>query len=153
MDELELLFVSLGIFVLVFFAIGFLLFILSALGLMGIAKQNNISNRWMAWIPVFNVYLFGNVAYGKKYGWLLIILLFVTGLNGQEFNGELISFPPFIYFVLSASTLLFVLAALYKLYSKMSDKAILMFIFTILSLGLLSPIFLFAIRKNGVISY
>lgn len=40
--------------------------------------------------------------------------------------------------------------SLYKIYSKVSDKAVLMTVFTVLSLGLLTPIFLFSIRNNEV---
>ncbi len=41
----------------------------------------------MAWIPIFNLYLIGKLAFNKLVGWILIITLFLTGEFSTTING------------------------------------------------------------------
>ncbi|MEE3333146.1 MAG: hypothetical protein VZR54_02600 [Ruminococcus sp.] len=53
--------IGLIIFLLFVIAIGIVLYIFGSLGLYKIAKNRNIPNPWMAWIPVANSYLLGKI--------------------------------------------------------------------------------------------
>ncbi len=106
-------------------------YVLLNIGLMGIAEQTDTGNGWMAWVPFLSLYLFGKIALNSATGWLLLVLSLLS-------RNKLASLAFLIVFLVS----------LYKIYQKMSTKAVVMMIFSILSFGLLVPVFLFAIRKN-----
>ena len=127
------------------------LYILKAIGLMKIADKLGTPNSWLAFIPVANMYLLGKMAFKEAWlTWTLVIL-------------DIINFAsPFAKPFWTGNTLIIVTAtsifsiillilnyiALYKIYSKISDKAVVMLIFTVLTAGFIAPIFLFAIRNN-----
>lgn len=148
---IEILFVIL-IILAVFFLI---LHIFSAIGLMGLCKQTQLKNKILAWVPLLNVYLVGKIGINKMAGMLMIILLFVGG-GAVEVNGKSIltylMLPPFFSVIAGIAFFILYHVALYKLYYRFSDKAVIMIILTILSMDLLAPIFLFAIRRNPDLS-
>ena len=131
------------------------LYILGAIGLMVIAEKFDEKRGWMAWVPIVNIYLIGKLAYHSGLGWILIGLTFLGGsssttVNGEEVTTTLLPQPLFSIVQIALAVIMFL--SLHKIYSKLSDKAVIMTVFTILSFGLLAPIFLFAIRKNQLIS-
>jgi len=108
----------------------------------------------MAWLPVFNMYLLGKIAISKLFGWCLVLAIFLsstytTTINGVVSQGSILPDP--FSKIASYVFALLVLVSLYKIYSKLSSKAVIMTLFTVLTCGLLAPIFLFAIRNNQVI--
>jgi hypothetical protein len=115
-----------------------ILYILGSIGLMKIADKLGEKKSWIAWVPVLNLYLIGKLGFSNVVGWLMIALGILSG--NRDTNNSIFSFALSILTAIS----------LYKIYSKVSDKAVLMTVFTVLSLGLLTPIFLFSIRNNEV---
>jgi hypothetical protein len=115
-----------------------ILYILGSIGLMKIADKMGEEKSWIAWVPVLNLYLIGKLGFSNVVGWLMIALGILSG--NRDTNNSIFSFALSILTAIS----------LYKIYSKVSDKAVLMTVFTVLSLGLLTPIFLFSIRNNEV---
>lgn len=156
MTNMEALLGIFAAFILVFAAIGFVFYIFLAVGLMGIAKQTGTSGGWMAWLPIFNIYLIGKLGINKVFGWALVVLLFLGGTGNVEVNGETVAtgslLPAPFNTIASLIMGVLLILSLHKIYKRVSDKAVVMTIFSILSFGLLVPIFLFAIRKNPVIA-
>jgi len=84
------------------------------------------------------------------------ILLILCASSTSTVNGVVVSsgsilpepFSSIGSFVLA----ILALSSIYRIYSKVSEKAVVMMVFTVLTCGLLAPIFLFAIRNNEVIA-
>ncbi len=85
-------------------------YIVNGLFLMGIAKEHNIENPWMAWVPVLNSYYFGKVAgsitndnnYVKNY--LIsfiayIVLVTITGATESAILGLLMGIAAIAFIV------------------------------------------------------
>lgn len=135
------------------------LYVFESLGLMHLAKRNNIKNSWIAFIPVANVYIYGKLAFedNVKTGVLLGFKVLSTfSLVGNFFRtiNSVNNYTTFTHVndtMLSVFSFLYVIYlfyATYLIFKKYSDKAILMLVFSILSCGFLVPIFIFAIRNN-----
>lgn len=141
-------------FMLLIFVILFTLYIFGSIGLMAIAKKLNITGGWMAWLPIFNFYLLGKVAFNKGAGWFLAISGLLSGNYNLTVNDEQVASSPILpaplNSFLSLAFVVFLFTSLYKVYNKFSDKAGIMTVTSVLTFGLLSPIYLFAIRNNDV---
>ena len=66
MNESGAVFVGLGLFLLVFYvailAVAVVMYIVGAKGMYTIAKRRNISNPWLAWVPVGSAWLLGSIS-------------------------------------------------------------------------------------------
>lgn len=144
-------------------------YVFFAIALYSMAKRRGLYKPWLAWVPIFNVYLLGDIADDicrrqgeeKNYrkilvgvpimGTSIVVILLFTDFC-------LITPPAVFYFFMSAAIMalgiygvvasVFRIIALYKIYEDYApDKKVL---FTVLSIffGFLSDIFLFAIRNN-----
>ena len=140
-------------FMLVFAIFIIVLYILSGIGLMGITNKLGQRGSWMAWVPIFNFYLMGKLAFTKIIGWITVALVFFSSSYSSTINGETTTgtilpapFDTIAGYILAA----LLLTSIYKIYNKVSEKAVVMMLFTVLSFGLLTPVFLFAIRNNDV---
>ena len=145
-------------FIMFIFIVVIVLYVLGGIGLMRIADKQNIKGVWMAWIPFFNLRLIGKLAVENKFAqWLLLVLALLGAeftssviVNGVTTTKNVIALPSPIREIFVFSALIVGIVYLYKIYNKLSDKAVIMIVFTILTCGLLAPIFLFAIRNNEV---
>jgi hypothetical protein len=152
----ELLIGMLMGFLLFFLLIGLILYILNGIGLMGIAKNMGIKNGWIAWVPIVNFALIGKIAFNNIIVQIALPALVILGgsyeatVNGETVMKGAILPSPLNDAANFAFVVLF-LVCIYKIYKKLSNKAVIMLIFSILTFGLLIPIFLFAIRNNPVI--
>lgn len=129
------------------------LYLFQSIGLMKIADKLGSSNSWLAFIPVANMYLLGKTVFEEA--WLTWTLVIVDIINYAFPFTNLLLPSNSIDFALLTSIIRIILlilscVAFYKLYSKVSDKAVIMIIFTVLTAGLIAPIFLFAIRNNPI---
>lgn len=146
-------------------------YILSCMGLMKIADKNGIRYSYLAWIPIVNLFLFGKLGFKSTvtaiiffilsliypYSFFLSICTIVVGpssnipaLNATYYTNST-NVNNALLFIMSIIAIIFIimyLIALYRIYKKMSTKAVMMFICSLLTSGLLIPIFLFAIRNN-----
>ena len=137
---------------------GLIFYILQSIGLMKLAKRNNIKHSWLAFIPVANTYIYGKVAFEDKIKTFTLLglkIVSTASLNALlntvlfyfNFNTTAITnntMTPIISF----AYMIFLFYASYQIFKKYSDKAVIMLVFSVLSCGLLTPIFLFAIRNN-----
>ena len=138
---------------------GLIFYILQSIGLMKLAKRNNIKHSWLAFIPVANTYIHGKVAFEDKIKTftLLSIKIISTIISSSYYLNLVLSYVNFhtvytsnntIANVFSWTYIIFLFYASYQIFKKYSDKAVIMLVFSVLSCGLLTPIFLFAIRNN-----
>jgi hypothetical protein len=143
-QALELL-VGYGIvFFIVVFVFGLVGHLLMGFAYLSMTKQLGISNGWLAFIPFANVYIQGEVVSEKlnnKGGLTFLLAMIATLILGAI---------PIIGIVISIAFAVLAFMILYWTYNKFSEKALLMIIFSILSGGILTPIFLFTIRNNSV---
>lgn len=133
--------------------ITFAIYVLSNIGLLKLTQRNNISHSWLAFIPIANTYIFGKIAFEDKVKTFILlgmrIFSSIVSFLGIYYNTgyttnkiiSMLSWFSYIY-------LIFLFYAFYKIFKKYSDKAVIMLVFSVLSCGLLTPIFLFAIRNN-----
>lgn len=128
-----------------------ILYILFALGLSNIA-YNEGYNSILAWIPIANIYLLAKVGFNdSKVKWGVLGMIFISGTVTTNVNGEQTVhtiLPNPINTIISIALAIFLLVALYNIYDKKSDHAIIMTVLTVLSGGILAPIFLYAIRNR-----
>lgn len=120
---------------------------LQSYGVMKIAQRHNIQHSWLAWIPVVNAYIYGKIAFKSTLKAAGLLALKVAPLTNIVF---LILDRNASTNVLSLIYTIFLFYATYKIYKQMSDRAVIMLIFSVLSGGTLIPIFLFAIRNNPI---
>jgi hypothetical protein len=127
------------------------LYVLEAVGVMRIAQKCEIKHSWLALVPVVGLYTMGRVAFeNKAKAYLLLVAnvvpAFVTLLTlwyPTDLNATLLLCK------IGVRILSFLVS--YKIYKKMSNQATLMLILSVLSGGLLTSIFIFAIRNNVVL--
>jgi len=121
-------------------------YLLLALGLFKMAKKRNIENAWIAFIPVFQVYIIGKLIEPLKLGKTEIPQISVilgAGAVAVIFLGWL----PLIGQLISLAFFALLLVSLYKLYEAYSPQNAVLF--TVLSIipGL-APILVFVIRNK-----
>jgi len=139
--ELELL-AFFATFLLLFLAVFIVVYVFLAIGLMKMAKRENIENPWLAWIPIAQSYILGKLVshkQGENSGWIVLGLTILSSFA---------SIIPIIGWIIPIGVGIYMFVLFHWIYEKYSNKAALMTIFTVLSAGSLSAIFIFAIRNN-----
>lgn len=114
-DALFAFLIGLGAFLFVLGIITFIFYCFLAVGLMTMAKRRGIENAWLAWIPIANYYilgqLIGTIDFGdKKIDNAPMVLL--VGSIGVI----VLSYMPVIGTLASLVFLVLTVASLYKLY-------------------------------------
>ncbi len=160
----------LAIIMAIILAIAVLMYVFTGIGLSKIAKKLGEENSWLAWIPVANSYLVGKLGCNVKTGIFLAVASPVSGIISgimnimiqnqpvDLLNNDVIAIAFWMVIIalsllsiaLSITMLVFYLIAVYHIYEKFSKEAVIMTVFTALSAGILSPVFLFAIRNHEV---
>lgn len=129
------------------------LYLFQSIGLMKITDKLGTPNSWLAFIPIANIYLLGKTVFEEAWlTWALVILdimNYVFPFTNLLLPSNSIDFAT-VTSIIRLMLLILSCVAFYKLYSKVSDKAVVMLIFTVLTAGLIAPIFLFAIRNNPI---
>lgn len=158
-DSIRQVSLILGCIVIICLIIGLTSYILQSIGLMKLAKRNNIKYSWLAFIPVANTYIYGKVAFEDKIKTFILlgIKIISTIILSSYYSNLVLSYvnsntaytsDNTITNVFSWIYVIFLFYASYQIFKKYSDKAVIMLVFSVLSCGFLTPIFLFAIRNN-----
>lgn len=125
------------------------LYVFESFGLMKLNKNLGYKHSWTAWIPIYNKYLLGKIAVKPWAGvtlsllWLIKTVLFILGYIFAGINSLLI-----LTIILVIVTFIVEMIIVSKLYTKYSKYNEVLTVFTAVTLGLLEPIFIFAIRNN-----
>lgn len=147
----------LGFAAVIFLLVAITFYILQSIGFMKLAKRNDIKHSWLAFVPFANAYICGKVAFEDKVKTftLLVLKIVSTIISLSYYSNLVLSYINNNTANISSNTnifslayIIFLLYASYQIFKKYSEKALIMLVFSILSCGLLIPIFLFAIRNN-----
>ncbi|WP_102349078.1 hypothetical protein [Bacillus sp. Marseille-P3661] len=122
-------------------------YILSAVGLYNMAKRAQINNEWLAFVPIGNSYIIGELIdnklqwfpFGSSGGVKLLIVTVGT---------IIINFIPILGTIIAFLIGIFWFVVFHWLYQKYSDSAVLLTIITVLTGGLAACIFIFALRNK-----
>ncbi len=142
-------FAALGALMGLFVLIGIALYVLSALGLFTMAKRRNIENAWLAWIPVAQLYILGEIIGPVKLGDFDVSkpgLYLLVGILGLWVLAQI----PKIGFLFSLAITVVSIGALYYLFKRYTTEntPVLFTILSVITCGFLAPIFVFVIRNN-----
>lgn len=137
------------LFILFFvFSVNFVFYFLKCYGLYVMAKNQKHPRVWMAWFPIIDIWLMGeligpcNLFYKykvKNIGELLVI----SNIIGIILSAAVCSLIPVVLAFLVFLSLTF----LYYFYKRFSDDYVLFFIISIV-LPFMCPIFIFILRNN-----
>lgn len=137
--------VFLGFFF-VFAVIGLVMYIVQAIGLYKIAKNQGVKNEWLAWIPIANLFLMAmlvendvNESLRGKYT-LTYGIVYVVGLIGGMAFAPLAVLPTIMTYY-----------AFYHIARKHSNNEVAHIIIAIVTLGISIPIQLFRFRNRDAV--
>ncbi|WP_017755415.1 hypothetical protein [Calidifontibacillus oryziterrae] len=131
----------------IFLLLFIVVYILSSFGLYTMAKRAEIKNEWLAFVPIGNAYILGEliddkldwITFGKSGGIkLLIIAIGSIVLNVIPILGTLFSFLVGI----------FGFVVLHWLFTKYSENAVLMTVINIITAGIAGAFIIFALRNK-----
>lgn len=142
--------VGLLAFAAILIPIAIVLYILGSLGRMKIAEREKEPSPWIAWIPFASSYLVCKLAFrNKNLALAYAIVPGVLSIFSRIFKDSDVAMVFSILIgIVSFAIWIMGFAIAYKIYARYSQNAVGMLIGTILTLGLLEPIFMFAIRNN-----
>lgn len=161
----------LGFILFMFFGIIFVLlafYVLKSKGLSTMAELQGLDKPWLAWIPIVNFYLIGELVSdtkdgtkGKKYVTLIAIsfifylvmsiIIDVTLSGYSPIEDSAIPLPELTFFILS--TLFYAVISLtiyYKLLRKYTTHAKLLLVLSIFLSSIVTDIAFYVIRKNPI---
>ena len=135
------------------FGFGFISYAFNSYGLYGMAKREN-ENTIMPWIPYINKYTLGRIAFKSNVHAAIMVTLAVINviISMAIFfvarNLKLLYFLIILGFIISIILSVYCFVAHYRIYKKYSKSTVIMTVLDVLSLGLLGPFFIFAIKDN-----
>lgn len=138
-------------------AIGIILYLLYSYVFQSIASMCMLKNigyayPFTAWIPFYHKYLLGKIANKQILGAISGVLSFISICLCVHFYIHL-DFDSVLFSILTISfmtTLIIETIIAHQIYKTHTKYADIFTIFTILSFGILKPIFLFSIRNMGI---
>ena len=140
---------ALAVFIIILFAILVVFcYVFSSIGLMNLAKKKNVSNAWLAFIPVGRSYIIGKLGhevYNKENKNATTFMWVTLGLGAASFvlgngNGDL-------HTLVEYALLFFESWAFYNMFKALNPKnAIVYTVFTVLTGTLLGGIFLYFMK-------
>lgn len=155
MDNLNTLFLIGGLTSLLIFVIAVGLYILFALGLYGLAKNERTGNEWFAFIPILQFYIIGKILKEIKISTykipMLELVLPLTPI-AVMIAGNILSVVPILgnllQLLLNLAYAVFSIIVLYNFYKRYrGDKAVIMVVLSVL-LFFMGPIYIFNLRKS-----
>ncbi len=112
------LMVIFGIFLLSALIITFIVYVCKGILLYRLCKENDIKQKWLAWIPVGNDYLmlkFGEIS--TKFIWVFVAELLCSLIANFDAIGDMWIFEV-VYFIVSVLECIFTIQALKKITKK-----------------------------------
>lgn len=123
------------------FLIGIVAYVLTSIALMNMARNAGINHAWLSWIPVGNIWIFGELLSDKLGGkgglkYLLATLIYIVT-----------SFIPVLNVITAIAYLIFAVLLTYWIFEKYSYRPILHTVLSII-IPFYYPIVLMVIRNN-----
>ncbi|HWO95992.1 MAG TPA: hypothetical protein VNM45_06615 [Bacillus sp. (in: firmicutes)] len=134
---------TLGVFSLFIVIIGLIIYVLSSYSVMKLAQNAGIENGWFAFIPILNIYLYGELISAKLggNGGVKLLIAYAVGI--------ILNLIPIINIVASIALFVFGICITYWLFQRFTDKAVLYTVLSFLTGGIAYAICLYMIRKNS----
>lgn len=123
-------------------------YVFESIAIMKFRKKLNLKNNSRSFIPFYNKYLLGKLTNNKILGAVLALVSILTIITFVLwfFVGKSFAFEWFVLSLIGGFILNIIVASnIYKLYSKYN---VVFTILTIITLGVLRPVFLFALRDS-----
>ena len=139
--------IVIGIFILIIIKLA--LYVFESFGLMKINKNLGLKYNWAAWIPIYNKFLLGKIAVKPLAGIILSILWLIKTIL-CIFTYFFITTYYLVILTVCIVIITFIIEMIIvsKLYEKYSKKNEVLTVLSIVTLGLLEPIFIFALRNK-----
>lgn len=134
-------------FFLIFLVIGIVLYVLGSIGLYTMAKNKNIENPWIAWIPIIQVYILGRIIRTLKIGEFEIPQVELV-LPAIAIGGTIFSPIPMIGGLIGLAAFVINIFALHKLYTIYRPDEAVLFVILSVVLPFMGPIFIFIMRND-----
>ena len=141
----------LGTFFLLILFIALVSYVLAAIGLYTMAKNRNIENAWIAWIPVVQLYIMGRLIETLQIGSIDIPQPELV-LPGLAIVGSGLNRVPLIGGLIGIVSLVVNLFALHKLYSIYRPDQATIYLVVSIILPFMGPVFLFLMRNDEPVS-
>ena len=144
---LPLLFAIIGGFALLLLVIAIGLYVLLAIGLYTLAKNENIEYPWFAFIPILQLYIIGKILKEIKIGNFTIPNLEIV-LPVIPIAIGFLNLIPILRSILSLAYFIFNIIVTYQFFKRYKgDQAVVFTVLSAISFFLLYPIFVFTIRN------
>lgn len=138
----------------ILFTVGVISYAFNSIGLDKIARREEKPPFFLAWIPYLNNYALGKIAFHSNLHAFLMTslsvfaLLFSIAVFFVRTDFSVLFSLALSSFLFSATSAVYTFIARYKVYDRYSKSTILMTVLDVISLGILGPFFIFAIRNN-----
>lgn len=138
----------------ILFTVGVISYAFNSIGLDTIAKREEKPPFFLAWIPYLNNYALGKIAfYSNLHAFIMtslsvLALIFSIATFFVHADFSVLFALALSSFLFSATSAVYTFIARYKVYERYSKSTILMTVLDVISLGILGPFFIFAIRNN-----
>lgn len=152
--DLGMLFLLSGLASLLFFVIGIAMYVLLAIGLYGLAKNEQTGNEWFAFIPILQFYIVGKILKELKISTYTIpqlelvlplapIAVFILG----SILGVIPILGALLGLVLNIAYMIFTIMVMYNFFKRYKgDQATLMTVLSVI-LPFMGPIYVFNLRN------
>lgn len=155
MDNPRMLLMMGGFASLLFFIIGVCLYLLFALGLYGLAKNEKTGNEWFAFVPFLQLYIIGKILREVKISTYTIPsleLVLPLAPIALMIAGKILGIIPFLggllTIILNIAYGIFSIIVMYNFYKRYKgEKAVLMTILSVI-LFFMGPIYVFNLRNS-----
>ena len=139
-----LIIISLVLFI---FGVFVALYVLNSLGIYRLAQNRELENPWLAWIPIVNLYLIGELTGNTMWGikgskWILCLSPIVIPLIALTGIGVIIAA------ILNCIYVVYYFMILYRLYRIYNQSNAVLFLILAIIFPFTRPIFNFVIRNN-----
>lgn len=134
------LMVILGFFLLCALIITFVIYVCKGILLYRLCKENDMKQKWLAWIPVGNDYLmleFGEIS--TKFIWVFVAELLCSLIANFDSIGDMWIFEV-VYFIISVLECIFTIRALKKITEKYQRGRGLLIVTRIYFVGVLATV-------------
>lgn len=133
---------ALGIFSLFFVIVGLIIYVVSSYSIMKLAKNAGIENGWFAFIPILNMYLYGELVSSKLggNGGVKLLIAYAAAI--------ILNLIPIINIIASIALFVFSICITYWLFQRFTEKAVLYTVLSFLTGGIAYAICLYLIREN-----
>lgn len=134
---------------LVVFVVFLTLHLLLSFAIRKIAKNKEIKNTWLSFVPIVNTFTIGSVAFKQR---IMAYILLISCLLSTVYILDIYNLLGFIFAIITVLiSIILYLIAMYNIYREYSKNYIILFILTTITVGLISPIILLFISGNKYI--